>query len=254
VTELRTLLLEARERGYLGDQPVERQVEHGRGFARVCEALADPSPEGGDGSGLDRTTPEALSALLDLGAGGGIPGLVLALDGRRLAARIVLLEGSVRRAEWLEHAVEELDLVAGVEVVGERAEIAGRLAEHRQGYSIVVSRSFARPGVTAECAAPFLQHGGYLVVSEPPALDELGATSAPAAARAPAPADAAAYSLGSSPEVELRWPSAFVSELGFGPAVEWRASGFRYAALEMIGQCPERYPRRNGIPSKRPLF
>jgi 16S rRNA (guanine527-N7)-methyltransferase len=251
VTELRTLLLEARERGYLGDQPVERQVEHGRGFARVCEALAAGlSADDSDDSGPDPATHHAVSALLDLGAGGGIPGLVLALDRRRLAERIVLLEGSIRRAEWLEYAVEELELAAGVEVVGERAEIAGRLAEHRQRYSIVVARSFARPGVTAECAAPFLQTGGYLLVSEPPAPDEVGSAPTPV----PTPRDTPAQSLGLSPEVEKRWPSELVRELGFGPPAEWRSSGFRYAALEMSGQCPERYPRRNGIPSKRPLF
>jgi 16S rRNA (guanine527-N7)-methyltransferase len=242
VTKLRTILLEARERGYLGDQPVERQVEHGRGFARVCEALA-----AGRSSDADET---GSGALLDLGAGGGIPGLVLALEPPGIAARIVLLEGSIRRAEWLEHAVEELGLASGVEVVGERAEIAGRLAGHRQRYSIVVARSFARPGVTAECAAPFLSPGGHLVVSEPPAAEEPD----PVAASGSTPRSPPALLLGSSAEVEERWPAERVRELGFGPPAEWRASGFRYAALEMLGECPERYPRRNGIPSKRPLF
>ena len=45
-----------------------------------------------------------------------------------------------------------------------------------------------------------------------------------------------------------------VAELGFAPAAEWRARGYRYAVLWLDRLCPERYPRRNGIPAKRPLF
>ena len=107
------------------------------------------------------------------------------------------------------------------------------------------ARSFGRPAVTAECAAPFLVAGGALVVSEPP--PPLG--SAPDEG----PSYAVARAAGSH-EVAARWPPPALTELGFGPATEWRARGYGYVVLRLESLCAERYPRRNGIPAKRPLF
>jgi 16S rRNA (guanine527-N7)-methyltransferase len=159
---------------------------------------------------------------------------------------VILLDGSVRRAEWLQHAVGELGLTERVDVVSERAELAGRLTTWRHQQGIVVARSFGRPAVTAECAAPFLAVGGALVVSEPPPL---------AAPASEVDHRTATYALADgSREIATRWPSRGLVELGFGPATEWRSRGYRYAVLRMESLCPERYPRRNGIPAKRPLF
>lgn len=228
------LLLDARERGYLGDQPVQRHIDHAVGFLAVCAAapswLSAPAP------------------LIDLGAGAGIPGLVLALSPPSGVDRIVLLEGSQRRAEWLHHSVEVLALSDGVEILGERAEVAGRLPSWRASAAVVVARSFGRPAVTAECAAPLLQLHGRLIVSEPP----LPADETPGDPRVAT--EVVAYRTEPPPELAVRWPPAAVAALGFGPAQEWRAGGFRYAVLPMDTPCPERYPRRNGIPAKRPLF
>ncbi|MGO8877374.1 MAG: RsmG family class I SAM-dependent methyltransferase [Acidimicrobiales bacterium] len=231
---LSELLLEARDRGYLGDQPVQRHIDHAVGFLAVCAAARSSlSPPG---------------LLIDLGAGAGIPGLVLALSPPPGIDRVVLLEGSQRRAEWLHHTLETLALSRGVEILGERAEVAGRLSSWRASAAVVVARSFGRPAVAAECAAPFLQLNGRLIVSEPPLpVDE--ESSGPRTGRG-----AAAQQTEPSPELEARWPAAAVATLGFGPAQEWRAGGFRYAVLSMGTLCPERYPRRNGIPAKRPLF
>ena len=244
LTDLNALLLEARDRGYLGDQPIERQIEHSLGFSAVCRALLRAGPETVDGSQLRPAHRE--SQLLDLGAGGGIPGLVLALVGAPLVERIVLLDGSLRRAEWLRHAVELLKLTSTVEVLGDRAEVAGRMPSWRHHFSVVVARSFGRPAVAAECAAPLLDLGGFLIVSEPPSVDD-------SAAGATIP-DPKARRVAATMGLQSRWPSHGVAELGFGVPAEWRAGGFRYAALCLTAPCPERYPRRTGIPAKRPLF
>jgi 16S rRNA (guanine527-N7)-methyltransferase len=100
--------------------------------------------------------------------------------------------------------------------------------------------------VTAECAAPFLSLGGALVVSEPP-------PSSASAFETRAKREAVAIAT-TAPELEERWPPGKLQELGFTAAVEWRAGGFRYAVLRTERLCPERYPRRTGIPTKRPLF
>lgn len=243
---LEAVLLESQSRGYLGDQPVARQIEHSLGFADVCTA-ATPLMEGQLFSSTSDPARGVIQ-LLDLGAGGGIPGLVLALSGVLSSVeRFRLLEGSSRRGEWLSRAVEILGLASYVDVVCERAELAGRDPALRSSVSIVVARSFGRPAVTAECAAPFLDVGGLLVVSEPPSTaglqeDQSGGLI-PGARR-----------IGHSVELESRWPREGLRALGYGPACEWRARGFRYAVSQLQLSCRDRFPRRNGIPAKRPLF
>jgi 16S rRNA (guanine527-N7)-methyltransferase len=158
----------------------------------------------------------------DLGTGGGGPGLVLAVAWP--ASRWAFVESQARRAAFLEEAVERLDLAPRVEVVHRRAEDVGRDPVFRGRHDLVVARSFAPPAVTAECAAPLLRApGGLLVVSEPP--------------EGPA----------------TRWPPAGIAELGLGPP-QLRGVEHRFVVLEAIHRCPERYPRRVGVPAKRPLF
>ena len=240
------MLGQARARGYLGDQPVQAQIEHSLGFVAVSKALLNGESREGDEHEV-ALPPGRRCRLLDLGSGGGIPGLVLALAFADIFERIVLLDGSLRRAAWLQHAVESLALPSGVEVVGERAELAGRKPQWRAGFSIVTSRSFGRPAVAAECAAPFLRVGGHLIVSEPPSVGWAPTSSEPGEVAAPRAG-------GPSPRLQERWPPDAVGELGFAPAIEWAAGGYRFATLQLSSQCPGRYPRRTGIPAKRPLF
>jgi 16S rRNA (guanine527-N7)-methyltransferase len=91
----------------------------------------------------------------------------------------------------------------------------------------VVVRSFGPPAVTAECGAPFLRVGGLLVVSEPPAEE--------------------------GKALEERWPADGLAPLGLEPAERW-TEPFTYHASRQVTPCPDRYPRRVGIPTKRPLF
>jgi 16S rRNA (guanine527-N7)-methyltransferase len=146
--------------------------------------------------------------------------LVLALA--RPTWQWVLLDASARRTSFLERAVELLGLEDRVEVHTGRAEDLGRLPGHRASYQLVVARSFARPAVVAECAAPLLAVGGRLVVSEPPTGQD-------------------------------RWPDQGLDVLGLGRAAPSAASR-RLVILRQERRCPERYPRRVGIPSKRPLW
>ncbi len=239
------VLAEARRRGYLGDSAIDRQVAHAAGFAEVCTAMrsgAAPGP-------ADR--PGEL--LIDLGSGGGIPGLVLATVADAGFLRTVLLEGSTRRAGWLCEAVELLELRARVEVLALRAELAGRSTAWRATAEVVVARSFGPPAVTAELAAPLLAPGGSLVVSEPPDRED-SPTAADGATKGTVLGIAADRQPGLRAVTVRRWPGEGVAELGFDPPIEWVAGGFRYVQLLLRGECPVRYPRRTGIPSKRPLF
>ena len=159
-SRLAPVLDEARAAGLLGPEPVERHVRHGR----VLAGRVEPP-----------------TAFLDLGSGAGVPGLVLALAWPD--ARGTLLDSSERRTAFCGRAIDRLGLTGRVRVVRARAEEAGRDPALREQFDLVTARSFARPAVTAECAAPFLCLGGRLLVSEPP--DAAATARALAAGRPP---------------------------------------------------------------------
>jgi len=198
------VLEEARARGFLGPGPVGAHLEHAAGFA---EAIASSAPP---------------RSAVDLGSGGGVPGLVLAIAWPD--STWTLVEAHGRRASFLQEAASQLGCAARVHVVAERAEIVGRDPAHRGRYPLVVARSFGPPAVTAECASALLAPGGVLVVSEPPASD--GA----------------------------RWRPAGLSLLGAAPERLVRTAKGTFQLIRQASPCPSRYPRRVGVPSKRPLF
>ena len=198
---LLAVLHRSRQLGFLGPGPVEPHIH------RSLDALP--------------LIPSRARRLLDLGSGGGLPGLPLALA--LPDQEWVLLDGSVTRCRFLQEAVEELDMVGRVSIVASRAEDAARRADLRAAFDVVLARSFGPPAVTAECGAPFLEPGGLLVVAEPP---------------------------GGS---ELRWPPEGLALLGMEP-VERVSEPSAFQVLRQVELCGDRYPRRTGIPAKRPLF
>ena len=158
----------------------------------------------------------------DLGSGGGVPALALAL--RFSEMKWVLIEAAARRAAFLREAVERLGLGGRAVVVEDRAEAAGHQPQYRGSFDVVTARSFGPPAVVAECAAPLLRIGGRVVISEPPG-------GAPA-----------------------RWPAEGLVLLGLAPAASVESAGATYQVLRQVEACPDRWPRRVGIPAKRPLF
>jgi len=200
------ILRNAQSYGLIGRAPLDEHVLHARSFLLAAADLLPPEPR-----------------ILDLGSGAGVPGLVLAE--LLPAATVVLVESRLLRAVRLREAVEQLDLTGRVQVADQRAETAGRDPEHRGQFDLVTARSFARPPITAECAAPFLRVGGVLVVSEPP-----------------------------DPAESLRrWPELGLQLLGLR-VVRRLEDPRSFVVLQLTRPCPEAYPRRTGIPEKRPLF
>lgn len=198
--DLLAWLERSRQLGLLGPAAVVDHVLHAGGFLDALAAV-----EG---------------RVIDLGSGGGVPGLVIALARREL--EVVLLEAMDKRCDFLRNAAAGLRL-SNVRVVQERAEMTGRGAL-RGSADAVVARGFGPPAVTAECAAPLLRVGGLLAVSEPP--EGVGGD---------------------------RWPSQPLAALGLQPRVR-RAGPPAIQMLEQAVACPPRYPRRVGVPAKRPLF
>lgn len=171
--------------------------------------------------GLAQAFPDFSGTFCDLGSGGGLPGLVL-LDAWPNSTG-VLLDGSTRRCAFLVEALEDLRLDHRATVLEGRAEELAH-TEVRGTFDLVVARSFAAPPVTAECAAPLLKEGGHLMVAEPP--------------------DGGA----------VRWPAAGLEIVGLTYETDHRSPQALAAVMRKQGVTPDRYPRRVGVPAKRPLW
>jgi 16S rRNA (guanine527-N7)-methyltransferase len=165
--------------------------------------------------------------LVDVGSGGGMPGLPLKIAFSKL--RLVLVESVGKKADFLRQAVEQLHL-ADVEILAERAETAARGERHRDAYNWATARALGPLPVVVELCAPFLSPGGLLVAQRSGDLDAdlLAATPAFKA-------------------LKLWTRTPIVLDLPGLPRGRGLIVGEKYAPT------PADYPRRPGIPRKRPL-
>lgn len=195
----------AQEHGFIGPGPLDPHLRNAETF---LAALTEAPP----------------GAVVDLGTGGGLPALALAVWAP--VRTFLLVESNRRRATFLAEAVGELDVGARVRVAHARAEEVAR--DHRGRAAVVTARAFGPPSVTAECAAPFLRTGGWLLVSEPPLEGAPG----------------------------TRWPATGLAQLGQVLGRRWvgAAGTGTVQGLVQTEEAPEWVPRRVGVAAKRPLF
>ncbi len=204
------VLLDVLERsagyGFLGPGPAENQLHHASHMGRVAAGLIEPGGQ-----------------LLDLGSGGGVPGLVIACQ--IPTSRVTLIDSQERRCAFLREAAEQLKSELGIDCSVEqgRAELLGRRPDLDGAFQTVVARSFGPPAVVAECAARFIGPDGYLVVAEPPNSD--GA----------------------------RWDAIGLNTLGLAlrSAV---TSPVACTITQRTGVLDDRFPRRDGVPRRKPLW
>lgn len=172
-------------------------------------------------------TTGATSAV-DLGSGGGIPGIPLAIA--RPELRWTLVDSVAKKADVLRGFVEALGL-GNVSVVADRAEVLGRSAGHRERHDFVAARACAALPVLAELAMPLLAVDGVLLAWKGPLTDA---------------------------DEEVRRGRAALGQVGgkllaIHPATASVLGGHTFVIAQKVAPTPERYPRRPGEPSRRPL-
>jgi 16S rRNA (guanine527-N7)-methyltransferase len=163
---------------------------------------------------------------LDLGSGGGVPGILLALA--RPDVEWTLVDSVGKKAEAMSSFAASLQM-ENVGVVAERAEILGRDPAHRERYDLVTARACAALPVLAEYGLPLIRLGGALLAWK-----------------------------GSLAGEELRAGRDASTLMGGGQlAVEPSGADIlgehRFVVIRKAGATPAAYPRRPGQPARRPL-
>jgi 16S rRNA (guanine527-N7)-methyltransferase len=176
---------------------------------------------------LDRLSEGNGLRCIDVGSGGGLPGLPLAIVFPTL--RMTLLESVGKKAAFLRDAVAELQL-DGVSVLAERAEEAARDPRERDAYDLVVARALAPLPVALELCLPFARAGGIVVLPRGSDLASQLADGRAAAGQLAA---------------RLRPPLPL--------DLEELPPGRSLVIADKLGPTPKRFPRRTGLAAKRPL-
>lgn len=164
---------------------------------------------------------------LDVGAGAGFPGLPLKIVCPEL--RLTLLEATRKKVEFLLHIVSALGL-RGVEVVWGRAESVGQNPHYRERYDVVLARAVAGLPVLSELTLPFCRIGGRLVAQKGPEAEQEVQDATVAIER-------------------LGGTVREVKEVALLGQRERRA----LVVVDKVSPTPSAYPRRPGMPAKRPL-
>ncbi len=167
--------------------------------------------------------------LADVGSGGGLPGVPLGIAINGL--RVSLVEATTKKARFLESAVRQLGHT-GFHVLNQRVEEVGGSEEFRGLYDVATARALSSLDVLAEYCLPLVKVGGHVVAMKGRVeKDELRR------------GEYAAKLLGA--EIADMVP---VSRLP-----EYEEKQRCLVVFEKTRGTPEKYPRRVGLPSKKPL-
>ena len=163
--------------------------------------------------------------IIDVGSGAGFPGMPIAIARRDL--RVTLLESQGKRCQFLSAVCQALQLDQ-VSVIQDRAETLGRAEGHRERYDRAVARAVAPLNVLCEYLLPFVRVGGLALCWKGPAVTEEMADGIAAAA-------------------------ALGGEMGDPLLTDWGGTKHVVAPIRKTEPTLPQYPRKNGVPAKRPI-
>lgn len=166
--------------------------------------------------------------ILDVGSGAGFPGIPLALCHRD--REIVLIEANRKKAGFL-HQIKDHYGLSNLQIISERAESVARHREYREQFHLVTARAVANLPTLLELTTPFCRIGGVFIAYKGPETYE---------------------EIVSSQLAFKSLASEFIKSYTF---ILPHGKGKRNLLIcRKIAATPEKYPRRPGIPNKKPLI
>ncbi len=164
-------------------------------------------------------------SLIDIGSGAGLPGLVLKIACPEI--KLTLLEATGKKCEFLNYLVKTLKL-SDVEVIWGRAETFGQNPGYREKFSMVTSRALSNLTSINELCLPFLKVGGIFIAQK-----------------------------GNDLEQEIKEAGDSIKVLGGNLEkilpYSIKDRDFKLVIIKKIFSTPVKYPRRDGLPQKKPL-
>lgn len=174
---------------------------------------------------LDFISLDGLS-IIDVGSGAGFPGLILAISCPE--AKFTLVEADLKKSQFLQKAIESLKM-SNVTVLRERVETLGQNPSSRERYDICTSRAVASMNILLEYSIPLVKKEGMVAMWKGSNYQQEIASA----------------------KNSLALLQGKIISINKYTLVE---EGDRVIVLVgKEGSTPEQYPRRNGIPAKRPL-
>ncbi|ACI18940.1 16S rRNA (guanine(527)-N(7))-methyltransferase RsmG [Dictyoglomus thermophilum] len=169
---------------------------------------------------------ENIERIIDIGTGAGFPGIPIKIYDEKY--KLTLLESQKKKILFLEELIKILEL-SDVEIVWDRAENLGKDPRYREQFDLALARGVAKPNIVLEYALPFVKTGGiFLGQATPNNLSEWEN------------AQKVVGILGGKTEEKI--------EINFDNITRI------FLKIRKINNTPEKYPRRPGIPEKRPLL
>ncbi|EEW54494.1 16S rRNA (guanine(527)-N(7))-methyltransferase RsmG [Limosilactobacillus antri] len=166
--------------------------------------------------------------LCDIGAGAGFPSLPLKIAFPQL--KVTIVDSLNKRISFLQALVAQLGLT-GVTLVHDRAEtFSAKQSPHREQYDLVLARAVARLSVLSELCLPAARVGGELLAYKASAADDELAD-----------AQGAIRQLGGEVQKE------------FALTLPGTAEPRKIIVIDKVAATPQKYPRRPGLPNKKPL-
>ena len=162
--------------------------------------------------------------VVDVGSGAGLPGLPLKIV--RPELELTLVESDQDKAAFLVHACAALGL-AGVDIVARRAEEVGHDPRFREAFDVATARALAPLPVLAELCLPLVRVGGRLLAQKTERENVAAAATA-------------IEVLGGALE-------------GVHPSPSLARSAGTVVVIEKVRPTPAAYPRRPGVPARKPL-
>ena len=166
--------------------------------------------------------------LIDVGTGAGIPGIPLKILLPDI--KLVLLDATAKKAAFLHHIKQKLEL-DNVDIVVGRAEDVAHKAQYREKFEMVLSRAVAPLPTLVELTLPFCAIGGSFIAQKKGLID-------PELSQAVRAISLLGGNLREMKKVDLE---EFTDE-------RWLIT------IDKVLPTPQQYPRRPGIPAKRPLL